>query len=124
MATSLELIPQGNFVVQKLLSWRKRLLAAMMALMIDPIDDVTGHLPVATESPIRLQFSSPERLHTVLLMKDLFDQWVILQTWSGKQETRGGRKPLPFGTLEAGLAALSSIAKTHRDRGLVQLEAI
>ncbi len=91
--------------------------------MIDPVDDVTGDLPVATESPIRLQFSSPEKLHTVLLMKDLFDQWVILQTWSGRQEARGGSKPLPCDNLEAGLNALSAIARTHRDRGFVQLEA-
>jgi hypothetical protein len=92
--------------------------------MIDPVDDVTGNLPVATESPIRLQFSSPEKLHTVLLMKDLFDQWVILQTWSGRQAARGGSKPLPCDDLEAGLNALSEIARTHRERGLVQLEAI
>lgn len=92
--------------------------------MIDPVDDVTGNLPVATESPIRLQFSSPEKLHTVLLMKDLFDQWVILQTWSGKQAARGGSKPLPCDTLEAGLSALSSIARGHRERGFVQLEIV
>ena len=92
--------------------------------MIDPVDDVTGDLAVATESPIRLQFSSPEKLHTVLLMKDLFDQWVILQTWSGKRAARGGSKPLPCDTLEAGLSALSSIARGHRARGCIQLEAL
>jgi len=92
--------------------------------MIDPIDDVTGHLPVATESPIRLQFASPEKLHTVLLMKDLLDQWVVLQTWSGKQEAKGGSKTLPCDNLEAGLDALSAIARGHRERGLLQLETL
>ncbi|HEX8955126.1 MAG TPA: hypothetical protein VF798_02560 [Burkholderiaceae bacterium] len=92
--------------------------------MIDPVDDVTGDLPVATESPIRLQFSSPEKLHTVLLMKDLFDQWVILQTWSGKRAASGGSKPLPCDTLESGLSALSEIARSHRERGYIPLEAL
>jgi hypothetical protein len=92
--------------------------------MIDPVDDVTGNLPVATESPIRLQFSSPEKLHTVLLMKDLFDQWVILQSWSGRREAKGGSKPLPCHNLEAGLDALSAIARTHRERGLLQLDTL
>ncbi len=94
----------------------------MIRLMIDPVDDVTRDLPVATECPIRLQFSSPEKLHTVLLMKDLFEQWVILQTWSGKQDTRGGSRPLPYDNLESGLAALSAIAKKHERRGLTQLQ--
>ena len=92
--------------------------------MIDPVDDVTGNLPVATESPIRLQFSSREKLHTVLLTKDLFDQWVILQTWSGRFEAKGGSKPLPCDNLEAGLNALAAIARTHRERGLLQLETL
>ena len=92
--------------------------------MIDPVDDVTRDLPVATESPIRLQFSSPEKLHTVLLMQDLFDQWVILQTWSGKHASRGGSRPLPCDNLEAGLNTLAGIARQHRERGLEQLETI
>ncbi len=89
--------------------------------MIDPIDDVTRPLPVATECPIRLQFSSPERIHTVILMQDLFKQWVILQAWSGKQHTGGGSKPRPVDNLEAGLAALAAIARKHEQRGLLPL---
>ena len=86
--------------------------------MIDPVDDVTGDLPVATESPIRLQFSSPERLYTVILMQDLFEQWVILQAWSGKQQAKGGSKTIPCDNLQAGLAALADIARGHQQRGL------
>jgi len=89
--------------------------------MIDPVDDVTGDLPVATESPIRLQFSSPERLHTVILMQDLFEQWVILQTWSGKQEAKGGKKTIPCENLQTGLATLADIARAHQQRGLEQI---
>ena len=89
--------------------------------MIDPVDDVTQPLPVATECPIRLQFSSPERIHTVILMQDLFKQWVILQAWSGKQNTSGGGKPRPFDTLEAGLVALAAIARKHEQHGFLPL---
>jgi hypothetical protein len=85
--------------------------------MIDPVDDVTQPLPVATECPIRLQFSSPERTYTVILMQDLFKQWVILQAWAGKQNTGGGSKPRPFDNLEAGLSALAAIARKHEQRG-------
>jgi hypothetical protein len=87
--------------------------------MIDPVDNVTQPLPVATECPIRLQFTSPERTHTVILMQDLFKQWVILQAWSGKQDTCGGSKPRPVENLDEGLATLAAIARKHEQRGFV-----
>ena len=89
--------------------------------MIDPVDDVTRSLPVATECPIRLQFSSTERTYTVILMRDLFDQWVIMQAWSGQQNTSGGGKPRLVENLDAGLVALSEIARRFEQRGLVPL---
>ena len=95
--------------------------AGIIGRMIDPVDDVTRPLPVATESPIRLQFSSPERIYTVILMQDLFKQWVILQAWSGKQHTGGGGRPRPFDNLEAGLVALAAIARKHERRGFLPL---
>ena len=87
--------------------------------MIDYADNVTHGLPVTTDSPIRLQFSSPERIYTVLLMQDLFNQWVIMQTWSGKQQTKGGSKLRPFDDMESALAALAAIAHQHEKRGLL-----
>jgi hypothetical protein len=90
--------------------------------MIDPVDVVTQPLPVATECPIRLQFSSPDaRIYTVILMQDLFKQWVIMQTWGGKQDTCGGSKVRPFGNLDAGLVALAAIARRYEKRGYVPL---
>jgi hypothetical protein len=96
----------------------------MMLPMIDPVDDFTRSLPVATTSPIRLQFAAPEKIHTVLLMQDLFEQWVILQAWGGRhgrQDSRGGARTRPFETLEAGLAALMQIAARHLRQGNTQL---
>jgi hypothetical protein len=90
--------------------------------MIDPVDIVTQPLPVATECPIRLQFTSPdERIYTVILMQDLFKQWVIIQAWGGKQNTSGGSKPRAFDNLDAGLVALAAIARQHEKRGFLPL---
>lgn len=97
-----------------------RNLAGIILGMIDPVDDLTQSLPVASESPIRLRFSSPERVVTVILMQDLFKQWVILQAWGGKNNTTGGSKPQSFDNLDAGLAALAAIARHHQQRGYAQ----
>ena len=90
--------------------------------MIDPVDDVTQPLPVATECPIRLRFTSPDdRLYTVILMQDLFKQWVIIQAWVGRQNTSGGGKQQPFDTLDDGLVALAAIVRRHEKRGFLPL---
>jgi hypothetical protein len=87
--------------------------------MIDPVDDLTRPLPVATACPIRMQFIAPDRVHTVVLMQDLFEQWIIIQAWAGKAHRRGsgGGKTRPFDSLEAGIAALQAIAQRHRKQG-------
>jgi hypothetical protein len=97
--------------------------AGIMRTMIDPVDDVTRPLPVATECPIRLQYASEERTYTVLLMQDLFKQWMIMQAWSGKQNASGGSKPRFVESLEAGVAALGAIARKFEARGMVPLHA-
>ena len=94
--------------------------ADIMGSMIDPVDEVTQALPVATESPIRLRFSSPDRIYTVILMQDLFQQWIILQAWGGKQYASGSSKPRQFESLDAGLLALGAIARRHERSGYLQ----
>jgi hypothetical protein len=58
-------------------------------------------------------------VHTVVLMQDLFEQWIIIQAWAGKAHHRGsgGGKTRPFDSLEAGIAALQAIAQRHRKQG-------
>jgi len=87
--------------------------------MIDPVDDLTRQLPVATACPIRMQFAAPDRVHTVVLMQDLFEQWIIIQGWAGRAHRRGsgGGKIRPFDNLEAGIAALQAIAQRHQKQG-------
>jgi hypothetical protein len=93
----------------------------MLATMIDPVDQVTRPLPVATASPIRMQFSGPDRLHTVVLMQDLFEQWIIIQGWAGKFSRCGGGKTRPFDSLEDGIDALRAIARRHQKQGYTLL---
>ncbi len=87
--------------------------------MIDPADDLTRPLPVASTCPIRMQFAASDRLHTVLLMQDLFEQWVLIQGWAGKAQASGrcGGKSRPFDSLEDGIAALQDIVQQHQKRG-------
>ena len=87
--------------------------------MIDPADDVTRPLPVASPCPIRMQFAAPDRLHTVLLMQDLLEQWVLIQGWSGRAQYSGryGGKSRPLDSLEDGIAALQDIVQQHQKRG-------
>jgi len=93
--------------------------------MIDPADDLTRPLPVASPCPIRMQFAAPDRLHTVLLMQDLFEQWVLIQGWAGRAQASGrcGGKSRPFDSLEDGLAALQALAKRHQQQGCTLVAA-
>jgi hypothetical protein len=87
--------------------------------MIDPADDLTRPLPVASPCPIRMQFAAPDRLHTVLLMQDLFEQWILIHGWAGRAQASGrcGGKTRPFDSLEAGIAALEALALRYRKEG-------
>lgn len=87
--------------------------------MIDPADDLTRPLPVASPCPIRMQFAAPDRLHTVVLMQDLLEQWVLIQGWAGRAQASGrcGGKSRPFDSLEDGLAALQAVAQRRRQQG-------
>ena len=87
--------------------------------MIDPADDLTRPLPVASPCPIRMQFAAPDRLHTALLMQDLFDQWILVHGWAGRAQASGrcGGKTRPFDSLEAGIAALEALALRYRKLG-------
>ena len=66
-----------------------------------------------------MQFAAPDRLHTVLLMQDLFEQWVLIQGWAGRAQASGrcGGKMRPLDSLEDGIAALQAIAQRHHRQG-------
>ena len=89
--------------------------------MIDPIDQVTLPLPVTTHSPIRLRFASPERLYDAVLMQDLFEDWLVIQCWSGRQTRNGGMKTTVVEDFEAGKDILDAITKRRLNRGYLLL---
>ena len=93
--------------------------------MIDPADDLTRPLPVASSCPIRMQFAAPDRLHTVVLMQDLLEQWVLIQGWAGRAQASGrcGGKSRPFDSLEDGITALQAIVQQHHKRGCTLVAA-
>jgi hypothetical protein len=68
-----------------------------------------------------MQFAGHDRLHTVVLMQDLFEQWIIIQGWAGRFSRRGGGKTRPCDSLEEGIEALRAIARRHRKQGYTQV---
>ena len=88
-----------------------------MPPMIDPVDLVTRPLPIDTASPIRLQFSSPDGLQTVVLMQDLLEHWMLVQTWAGQRAGRRTSRTRLFENHGDGLAALEALAAKNRKQG-------
>jgi hypothetical protein len=85
--------------------------------MIDPEDAVTLGLPVNVPHPIRVQFASADRIYTLMLTQDLFEDWHVMQSWGGKGNLRGGGQVSHVESFEAGLASLEAIKKTWEKRG-------
>lgn len=90
--------------------------------MIDLVDSVTQPLPVTTGSPILQRFVSEDRLYTVMLTRDLFGDWVLMQAWGGRFNARGGGMSRPVENFEAGLALLTAITKRRQQRGYQLVE--
>ncbi len=85
--------------------------------MIDPSDDVTLPLPVATNTPIAMHFMSEHRLYRMVLMRDLFGDWVLMQSWSSRFSRLGGGQTTPVESAEAGLERMQHIAKIRENHG-------
>ncbi len=81
--------------------------------MIDPADLVTRALP----QPTRISFASESRTYTVVLDQDLLQDWTVTQSWSGKNNLRGGGKITPVESFEAGLKLLQTVAKRRAKHG-------
>ncbi len=90
--------------------------------MIDPVDSVTQPLPVTSDSPILQRFASVDRLYAVMLTRDLFGDWVLVQTWGGRGNARGGGMSRPVENFEAGLALLTTITRRRQQRGYQLVE--
>lgn len=75
--------------------------------MIDPADSVTLALP----QPSRVRFTSGARFHTAALDQDLFGDWTLTQSWSGRHGGRGGGKVVRVDSFEAGMALMQALVR-------------
>ncbi len=90
--------------------------------MIDPLDQVTLPLPVATDTPVRRHFVSRERAYSVMLTQDLFGDWVVMLAWCGRHTKKGGGTTRPVTDVANGLAMLENIIRQREKRGYVAVE--
>jgi hypothetical protein len=56
-----------------------------------------------------------------MLIQDLFDQWMVIQSWGGKGNLRGGGKTTHVDSFEDGLAMLEAITKRRERHGYICL---
>ena len=68
-------------------------------------------------SPTRLDFRSAERMYAVSLVQDLFDDWVVVQSWGGRFTQRGGGKIRAVASYDDGIAQVQRIAKQRIAHG-------
>lgn len=87
--------------------------------MIDPIDTVTQPLPIVSNS---LRFASEDRIYRAVLQQDLFSDWVVMQSWGGRYNQRGGGQTVPVQSFEEGCVLLQSIARRRVNRGYRLIE--
>ena len=90
--------------------------------MIDPADTVTPSLPVTTDSPIRLRFASEDRTYVAVPEQDLLEDWVVVQSWGGRFNQRGGGKIRAVADHEEGLAQLRKITRQRIQHGYALLD--
>lgn len=81
--------------------------------MIDPSDSVTRSIP----HPVRLDFASDNRIYSVALDRDLFDQWSVTRSWAGRHSNLRGSRITHVDSFEAGLAMLHTISKRREKYG-------
>ena len=58
-----------------------------------------------------------QRYYSVALVRDLFDDWTLLQCWGGIGSHLGGRRILWVESREAGLKQIMAIGKRRRQHG-------
>ena len=66
---------------------------------------------------MRLKFATVDRVYDVVLEEDLFEQWMVVQSWGGKGNMRGGGKITHVETFQKGIALLEEITQRRKKRG-------
>ena len=63
------------------------------------------------------RFTSAHRMYSVMLAKDLFGDWVVVQSWGGRFSQRGGGMTQVVASFAEGFALLQKIGQRRRQRG-------
>ena len=69
--------------------------------------------------PVQVGFKSEARMYRVSLVQDLFQDWVLVQSWGGRFSTRGGGKLRVVASRDDGLVQLRRIICRRLGRGYV-----
>jgi len=64
------------------------------------------------------------RYYQALLVKDLFDEWILIKAWGALESNRGGMRSTPVLSYEAGLERIGEIDKQRKRRGYRSLAAV
>jgi hypothetical protein len=89
--------------------------------MIDPVDrntlDLAVTVPTPVPTPLRMAFQTNERHYTLLLIQDLFDQWIVVRSWSGRWTNKGASKMTAVPNYESGFKYFKEVVKIRERRG-------
>lgn len=64
-------------------------------------------------APMTLRIDTPAKLIQAELVQDLVGCWLVIQSWTGKNGGRSGRKVTMVENHEAGLILLHRLARRH-----------
>lgn len=83
--------------------------------MIDPVDINTRSLPVIM--PIVFYFQSPDRCYRAELVQDLFQDWVVVLSWSGRHNRIGGQLIKFVEDPDTGFKLMQEVVRKRTSRG-------
>ncbi|MDR9095487.1 WGR domain-containing protein [Burkholderia multivorans] len=70
---------------------------------------------------MQLEFQTPSRGYTVILVRDLFGDYVLYRRWYGLHCKRWGTKRQVFFSEDAALATLRRIVRTRQRHGYMPI---
>ena len=74
------------------------------------------------EPPYRWIHPEKQRYYSVVLVRDLFGDWTLLQCWGGIGSHLGGQRLVWVESHEAGLKQIAAIGKRRRPHGYREQE--